>query len=131
MDYFDYDEDPEAFDVDAFLEASQENERERLEDELAKIDQQLEERDQLHDEIIEELEGKLEWYVERLETLYRRVVGKQDEREQLKARIEAFYEDLREERRARWRDRQELEMERREVLRALEEVDDDAFIDLL
>lgn len=128
MDFFDYTTD---FDIDEFLERAQENQKQRLEAELEQIQDQLENRDQLHNEIIDELEAKRNWYVERLKTLYLRDTGKHGKREQVKNRIEHLYRQVREEQRSHWQDRQELERERRELLRALEELEDTEIHDLL
>ena len=66
MDYFDYLE-PETgdFDVEEFLEQSQEDQKQRLEEELERIQDQLEQRERLHDEIIKELKSKRDWYLQR------------------------------------------------------------------
>ena len=50
----------------------------------------------------------------------------------LKDQIEGFYTELRREKRSQWRDRQELEQERREILRELTEIKmDDLLSELL
>ena len=128
MDFSDYNLD---FDVEDFLEKSQEKQRERLEQELDRIEDQLEERRQIHEDTIDELESKRDWYIDRLETLYQRNVGKQGERGKLKTRIEELYTAIRTEKRSHWRDRQELERERREVLHSLAELADETLSDLL
>lgn len=111
------------FDVESFLEASQEREEERLEQELERIEEQLEEREAIREQHIAEVEGKLEWYVDRLERLYKQVSSR-DEIEELKQRITGFYEEIRRERRQGWQDKKELEQERRELLRELAELED-------
>lgn len=123
MDPFEYT--PADPDIEDLLEESQENERQRLESELRQIDQQIANRDDLRDQAIDELETKLDWYIQRLALLYKRSQGKHGDREQLKARVESMYEALRTERRAHWRDRQDLLTERREIQRELETLDDD------
>lgn len=81
---------------------------------------------------MEELESKLDWYSDRLKQLYNQFSGKQGERQQLKDQIEGFYTELRREKRSQWRDRQELEQERREILRELTEIKmDDLLSELL
>lgn len=55
MDGFNYDS---GFEIDEFLEQSQEEQRQRLETELERIENQLEQRDKVHEEIIDELESK-------------------------------------------------------------------------
>jgi multidrug efflux pump subunit AcrA (membrane-fusion protein) len=112
-------------DIEELLERSQETQRERLDRELAQIERQLAERDRVHDEIVDELEWKIETYSDRLEHLYTLQKGRTDgTRDQLKERLLAFYRELREERREHWRDRQQLEQERREVRRELDAATD-------
>ena len=130
MDYFDYSEDflesGEAFDFDieSFLKESQELEQQRLEEELERIDQQLEQREEICNEATKELESKLEWYVDQLEDLNQRPFSSdKEEKEHLKTKIEEFYSELRQERRSAWRDKQELEKERRELLQELDEIE--------
>ena len=142
MDYFDYSENsrnlldrqPDAWDLDIeeFLHQSQEQERRKLEEELQRIGRQLERRKRLHEEIIGELESKLDWYSSRLEKMQNQFSGRHGKREKLKDQIEEFYEELRREKRSNWHDRQDLEQERREILRELTEVKMDEFLtDLL
>lgn len=136
-----YDERPEGlldrldasdFDAAGFLEESQEAERERLEQELRDIEEQLEGRDELHAEIVERLEWKVEWYSDRLGRLYRQHRGQRDgTRERLRDRIERFYTELREEHREHWRDRQDLFSERREIARELSELEEFSIEELL
>ena len=130
MEYPDYSDDllesGEAwnFDIESFLEESQELEQQRLKDELERIDQQLEQREEIYNEATRELESKLEWYVDRLQDLnQRRFSGNKEKEEQLKTKIEDLYSELRQERRSAWRDKQELEKERRELLRELDEIE--------
>lgn len=120
------------FDVEEMLERSEEAAEQRLEDELERVKNQLEERESVHQDIVDELEGKLEWYQDRLESLYTIGTGKRDgTRERLKYRIERFYALIRDEKREFWRDRQDLERERREVMRELEELDEVSIAELL
>jgi trichohyalin len=126
VEYFDYGE-SEAFegvsdfDVEEFLEESQKREQELLEQELERIDDLLEERERIHEDAVTELESKLDWYIERLEDLNRR--GLNRDKDDLKQRIEEFYNELREQERKHWLDRQELEKERRELEKELQEFD--------
>jgi trichohyalin len=132
VEYFDYSSvspGGEIDDVQQFLEKSTKKEKQRLEKLLQQIDNQLEERGRIHQEATEELESKLDWYIERLEKHYLRSTGKGDgEREKLKQRIEEFYREMREEDRQHWRDKQELEKDRREIIRELNELDDTEMI---
>jgi chaperonin cofactor prefoldin len=126
MEYFDYGLDPNLTDTDLdiaeFLEQSQENERSRLEQDIERIEELLEDRNRIHDEAIDELKSKLDWYLDRLETLYQRPGRKAEKQEQLKQRIQEFYQEIREEKQQRWRDRQKLEKELRELQQSLEEI---------
>ena len=135
MEYQDYWEDLDlsssGFSVEEFLRKEQQNEEEGLERELERIESLLEERSKIHSETVEELESKLDWYVERLEDLYNEFGGVEEEKKRkLKSRIEEFYSEIRSEKRQQWRDRIELEMELREVERSLEELEDDSLTDL-
>ncbi|MDY6770797.1 MAG: hypothetical protein SV186_02440 [Candidatus Nanohaloarchaea archaeon] len=113
-------------DIDRLLEQSQEEQTRWLRKELDRLDQQLEKRDEIHDRIVDRLEWKVDRYTDRLEKLYSQRKGKRDgKREQLKQRIQQFYDDLREEQRSHWEDRQQLEAERREILRELDRVTSD------
>ena len=138
MDYFDYSEaQPDTFegtadwdlDIEEFLEQSQKLERGRLEEELQRIDQQLERREEIQSQTVGELESMIEWYKERLIKQYKRNSTEQIER--LKQNIREFYRELREERHQSWRDRQQLEQERRDLFRELRELEDDLSFDLL
>ena len=127
MEYGDYweDLDLQEFDVEEFLRGEQQSEQDRLEQELQRIEDLLSEREEIHSESVEELESKLDWYIEQLEDLYRGFGGGQkEEKERLKTKIEDFYSDLRREKRNQWRDKIELEMELREVEHALAEIEE-------
>lgn len=131
MDYFDYtrfdsseNRFTSTFDIQEFLQQSQQEQKDRIERELERISDQLEQRTMIHEETVQELESKLDWYVERLENLYARPVAVDDSRiTELKTRIERFYTEIRTERREHWQDQQKLKRERRELFRELEEVD--------
>lgn len=128
MEYFEYDAtDTDELDVERFLTKSHEQQEQRLQEELARIEEQLSERSEIFETHRSELESKLEWYVERLETAYRQRRDPED----LKQRIKEFYRLLRQERVKHWRDRQELEQERRKLLRELDQISDADLSDLL
>lgn len=123
MDYFDQD-----WDLDDFLEEAQQTQQQRLEKELERIQDQLERRDQLKKEALEELESKLDWYLERLENEYR--TRGPSSVEQLKSEVNRFYSLIRDEKQQHWKDTQRLERERRQLLRDLQEIDELDFQDL-
>ena len=103
-------------DVAAFLDQSQAQRQERLDDQLTAIEEQLADRDQIHQEIVANLERQIDRYVDRLGRTSAR-----DARDRITQRLEEFYQKLRDEHRAHWRDRQQLERERREITRELAE----------
>jgi len=139
MDYFDYSEaQPDIFegttnwdfDIEEFLERSREEGTQRLEEELQRTDQQLERREEIRIATVDELESKIEWYQERLMNQYKRNSTQQIE--ELKQTIQEFYRELREERHQSWRDQQQLEQERRNLLKELRELEDvDPLFDIL
>jgi len=136
VDYPEYGKTPrfiptEELDIERFLEESRKRERGRIEKELDHIDDLLSERERIHREQIQQLQSKLEMYIDRLEKLYLRDTGKRGgERDRLKQRIENLYRSIREEQRSHWLDRQDLEENRREIFRELEELED-SFLDLI
>ena len=110
------------FDIEEFLEEEQKNEKQRLEQELERISEQLEKHDDIHQEALNELESKLDWYKHRLEKLYKQSRGRKGKRSELKNQIQQFYQSIREEKREHWKDRQRLEERRSEKLRELSEL---------
>lgn len=107
-------------DVDELLQVEQQEEQERLEQEIGRLDELQDERAEIHSENISELESKLKWYVDRLERGYKQVWSR-ERLSCLKTKIEDLYSELRRERRIQWKDRLELELELVEVQRALQE----------
>jgi hypothetical protein len=111
------------FDVEEFLRKEKQSEEERLEQELERLESLLEERREIHSKTVEELESKIDWYLEKLEDASRGIgSGDVEEQERLKTKIDEFYSEIRSEKHHQWRDRIELEMEVKEVEQALEEV---------
>ena len=132
MEYFDYGEVQTfdtGFDVEEFLERSQRQEQRQIERKLDRVDKLLEEREEIHEEAVSELESKLDWYIERLEDLYR--TGLSGDKDELKQRIEQFYAELRELERKQWLDTRELELQREEIEKELQDADLEVTLDLL
>ena len=130
MEYREYWEDldisSQSFSVEEFLREEQQSEKERLEQELERLESLLEERREIHSKTVDELESKINWYLEKLEGASRGIgSGNVEEQERLKTKIDEFYSEIRSEKRQQWRDRIELEMEVKEVEQALEEVRDE------
>jgi len=132
VEYFDYDEIQAfdtGFDVEEFLEQSQKREQKQIERKLDRVDKLLEERERIHEDAVTELESKLDWYIERLEDLYR--TGLNEGKDELKQRIEQFYAELRELERKQWLDTRELELQREEIEKELQDADLDDVLDLI
>jgi len=126
-----YNWDFQEVDLEELLEQSNEQERQRLDAELERIEQELSKRDTLRDQAIDDLESKVEWYGDRLAMLYKRSMGKHGERERVKGRLESLYRALRDERRTHWRDRQELLATRRDIQRELDALDEFDLLEFL
>jgi aminoglycoside phosphotransferase len=138
MDYVAYDgtaigdEQPTSWTaVEQFLERSRRERNERLEQELAQIKAQLERRDAIHAEIVADLEWQVERYTEQLKRLFQQPTARDPRRDRVKDRIAAAEEALRDERRAHWRDRQDLEEAQREIHRELADLDDAVLLEFL
>ena len=101
-----------------------------MEKELERISEQLENREEIHQEALNELESKLDWYKDRLEKLYKQGRGRKGKRGELKNQIQRFYQSIREEKQRCWKDRQRLEERRSEKLRELAELEDTALSEL-
>jgi hypothetical protein len=100
-----------------------------LEEELERLRDQLEQREQIHEEIVEELKSKRDWYLQRLKQEYS-TLGKSDVKE-LKQEVKRLYSELRSEKQQHWQDTQQLERERRELLKELSELDQTGFEELI
>jgi DNA repair ATPase RecN len=120
--YFDYEaEDLDTgFDVEGFLEKSQKRNKTRLEQQLERIENQLEERDRIFEERRSGIQSKLDQRLEELEAAYRLSGDVED----VKQEIEELYIALDQVEQENWSDRQELEKERRELIRELDELSD-------
>lgn len=135
MEYFDYDGAAKRIldgsrsweiNVEQLLEQSQTAKRERLTQELEQLEAQLTERKAIHRTLVEELEKHINRYVDQLRSLYTGFSAVDEDRsDRLKQAIRSFYRELRQERRAHWQDRQQLEQERRDLLHELDELEND------
>ncbi|MFC5133730.1 MULTISPECIES: hypothetical protein [Haloferacaceae] len=112
------------------LEQSDDREKQRLQEELERIEEQIEHREALYREAVERIQSQIDRYTSTLQTLYNRSFGGgSDAREPVKEALSDLYDDLQREKRQHWQDRQSLEQERREILRQLDELDDAAPLD--
>jgi len=139
VDYFEYPADDResshlSWDsIRDFLEQSDAKEKQRLQDELERIEDQIEHREELYQETIHRIKEQIDRYTGTLQTLYNRPFGGNPEaKEAIKETLAELYDDLQREKRQHWQDRQSLEQERREILRQLDELSDAASLaDLL
>jgi predicted phage-related endonuclease len=106
------------------LEQSQEAEEERLRQELERIEHQLSRREDLREQAVDDLRSKLDWYLERLELVYRRPGSQKEKQERLKQQVQELYRQIRMEKRSAWKDVQELEREHRRLHSELSELED-------
>lgn len=129
MDYFEYGDDVNAlleddWDWRQLLDQSVEAELEILEEELRRVEERIGEREQVHHEIVKELDSEVELYRDKLIQLYKPFPRKEPERNRLKDRIDEFYQEIRTEKRALWRDMRELERDRRKLLSEIAHIED-------
>jgi trichohyalin len=126
------DSEPATESIRTVVQELEQRDRDQLAKDLARINEQLEQRDELNSDLLEDLHRSHEWYRDQLHTLYRRGRGKQDgERDRIKERIADLERAIRHERREHWQDRQQLERERREVLRDLAALEADRLSEIL
>lgn len=110
--------------VQAFLQYSVEEEQRRLELELERIYEQLDDRMEVHEETVDRIESKISEYVKDLDKeLNRPFAGREEQREELREKIGSLYDDLSASRTRFWNDVQRLHREKREVLRKLDEAE--------
>lgn len=141
MEYFDYPEEvddgsasgPSWGEVKQLLERSDDQRKQRLQQELERIEDQIGRREELYKEAIDQVRSQIDRYTGVLETLYSRPFsGGRAERDKVTEKLSELYTDLQREKRQHWQDRQSLEQERRDILRELDEVvDSRSVLDLL
>lgn len=117
--------------IGVYLERSHQAAQARIEDELARIDDQLAARDTLHDDLMTELEWHVKKYERELDRLATPFAPKTAAYERVMAGLQDLRQKLRNERRAHWQDRQRLERERRELLRERAALVDEDLSELL
>lgn len=118
--------------VQGVVQQLEQQERDQLAKDLTRINEQLDQREELYADLLDDLHRSHDWYREQLQTLYRQGRGKQSgKRDRLKTRIADLEQAIRRERREHWQDRQKLERERREVLRDLAALEADRLSEVL
>jgi trichohyalin len=114
--------------VDSLLEESRRRQENRLHQNLEDIEKQIQERHRVSEKYIEILEKRISVHDNRLDKAG--TVNRPFEQEVL-AILEDLYESLRGEMREKWRDIQELEQEKREIEKELDELKDAELLDSL
>jgi DNA repair exonuclease SbcCD ATPase subunit len=115
-------------DIDEMLEESRRRQKNRLQQHLDEIEEQIRERHEVYEKYIEILEERISVHDNRLDGAGN--VNRPFEEEVL-AKLEDLYESLRGEMREKWRDIQELEREKREIEKELDELKDAELLDSL
>jgi len=117
--------------IGAYLAQSHQAEEERIEAELARINDQLAARETLHDELMIELRWQVETYERELDRVATPYTATTEERDRMTARLRDIHEQMRDERRQHWQDCQQLERERRELRRERAALNDEDLSQLL
>lgn len=115
----------EVMDIDEYLDQETQLKRQRLEAEIQAIDQQIEQREALHEEIAGELEFKLDLYEQELERMEKLFRGGEDGRKEQREHIRSTRRQLHDELRRFWNDVQRLEGQKRKLQRKIQSVEDD------
>lgn len=113
-------------DVEEFLEESRRRQEQRLKQHLQEIKEQIRERHEVYEKYMEVLENRISVHQDRKSDAGN--VRRPFEEEVL-SKLEDLYESLRGEMREKWRDIQELEREKREVEKELDELKDAELLD--
>ena len=119
-------EDFEWDEVGELLEESRRRQKNRLQQRLRDIEGQIRERREVYEKYIENLEDRISVHDNRLDKAGH--VNRPFEEEVL-AKLEDLYESLRGEMREKWRDIQDLEREKREIEKELDELKDAELLD--
>lgn len=121
-----FDHDASWDEVQEWLDRASDQRREWLEQELEQVEEQLERRDELYRETVDQLESRIAKYTKEIKRSYKRSLGGRGEkRQELKEELDQLYTELRKAKRKHWRDRQDLEQERRDILSKHAELDED------
>jgi DNA-binding transcriptional MerR regulator len=139
MEYFDYeaasasgDAGESWEDIKELLEGSEQRQKERLAREVLLVGRQLERRDEIHEKSVDGIVLQIEQCVEELRQIYRGPFGGDESAsKEVEERLAELYAELRDVYRQRWIDRQGLEGELREIIRRLNEVDDESISELI
>lgn len=109
--------------LEAFLTDAQKQERKRIKTALDQVERELQHRTQIYEEAVAELEDALQDEVDRLERLQRPSIPA-DRILHQKRQVRGCEQQLHDQRRSHWQDREQLERERRRLQRELSELQD-------
>jgi DNA repair exonuclease SbcCD ATPase subunit len=115
-------------DIDEMLAESRRRQKNRLQQRLDEVQAQIQERHEVYEKYIEIPEERIRVHQDRKDDAGH--VNRPFEEEVL-AKLEDLYESLRGEVREKWRDIQELEREKREIEKELDELKDAELLDSL
>ncbi|WP_254762245.1 hypothetical protein [Natrinema marinum] len=113
----------EDVDIERLLTGAQNQEQGRIEAELGQIESRLQDRKELHDESVAELEDAVRVEKDRLQRL-QHPFSAEDRVTSQKRRIRELEQQLQEIQRAYWQDCEQLQRERRRLQRELTELSD-------
>lgn len=113
-------------DVDELLEESRRRQENRLKQHLQEVKEQIRERHEVYEKYMEVLENRIEVHQDRKSDAGN---VRRPFKEEVLAKLEDLYESLRGEMREKWRDIQELEREKREIEKELDELKDAELLD--
>lgn len=125
------DEPAEVMNIDEYLDQDTQLKKQRLEAEIHAIDQQIEQREALHEEIADELEFKLDVYEQELEHMESHFRGGESGREEKRKQIRSLRRQLHDEHRKFWNDVQRLQGQKRKLQRKIQSVEDDKLSEYL
>lgn len=139
MEYFDYEAASASGDagesweeIKELLEESEQRQKERLAQEILLIGRQLERQGEINEKTVDGIVRQIEQCVEELRQIYRGPFGgDKDASKEVEERLAELYAELRNVYRQRWIDRQGLEKELRDIIRRLNEMDDENISELL
>lgn len=117
--------------IKTYLRRSRRAEREQIDAELARIDDQLARRETLHDDLMSELKWHIKKYERELDRVAVPFAPKTEVRKWMTAQLKTVRQEIRDEQRQYWQDRQRLEQERRDLLRERATLMDEDLSELL
>jgi len=113
----------DTIDVEALLSETQKREKERITAELEQIDRQLQRRESIKEQTVDQLTDRLQEEQDRLHRMKRPFKPEKQLAEQ-KQRVKDIEQALQQTRRSYWQDTEQLRRDRRHLRRELDELTD-------